>query len=248
MQRILSWVYFLLGLAGNIRFALYTGIALLVSVFSAAYALVQQTPLPLVALLFIAVFLIVVGLVNYAVNWRVARQNQPTQLDAQEPWRGQDALDAYLKQMQQWLDDENRPLLELPPEAPRRKSARIQTREVLRRLDPDGKRSVLQFLQEQGLIKHDETTISMYEADLSEASLSGVSVTDAKLDYAILRNADLSDATLCGDSQVNIAGLEASTQKGGDYFDYTRPMRTSSFLMPSSMARSWRVPRWCAAK
>jgi len=86
--------------------------------------------------------------------------------------------------------------------------ARARTLTVLSRLDPEDKRSVLQFLYESGLILRDEGTgtavdepsaligdctpyVLLRGADLSGASLSGASLSDTNLREADLRDADL---------------------------------------------------------
>ncbi len=157
-------------------------------------------------------------------------ESPPTELEAQERWRRQEALDAYLKQMQRWLDDENKPLLELPPESPHRRAARTRTLEVLKRLDPDGKRSVVLFLHEQGLIKQSENVISLRDADLVGANLAGMSLTDTNLDYAILRDADLSRAKFCRYFSTAKEGRVTPIQEGDEPFDRMRPTLASSFF------------------
>lgn len=197
--------------------------------------LLRYIELPLLGLI---LALIVVGPARIrksareAIDWY---RNKPEseasrELEAQERWRGQDALDSYLEQMQRWLDDENKPLLELPPEAPRRRLARTRTLEVLKRVGPDGKRSVLQFLHEQGLIKHSENVISMRDADLSRANLSGMSLTNTNLDYAILRDADLGHAKLCRYFTRVKEGQVTRGQEGGEPFDRMHPTQASSFF------------------
>lgn len=121
------------------------------------------------------------------------------ELEAQEQWRAQDALDVYLNQMQQWLDDEDRPLPALPYKDQRRKMARTRTLTMLKRLDPDGKRDVLQFLHEHELIKGDDPVIRLDTADLSNANLARMTLVDANVSGANLRGADLSDAVCRGE-------------------------------------------------
>ncbi len=116
------------------------------------------------------------------------------ELEIQERWRAEDALEAYLNQMQQWLGSKDQPLSASSYEDPRRKMARTRTLTILRRLDPRGKRDVLQFLQEHGLIKAEDPVIRLSSADLSGANLVRMNLTETNLSGANLSGADLSRA------------------------------------------------------
>jgi hypothetical protein len=121
--------------------------------------------------------------------------------EREEQWREQEALDRYLAQMQEWLEDENRPLLKSRPADQRRKLARTQTLTVLKKLGPNGKRDVLEFLWEQALIKNSSFIIHpivrLAGADLSNAHLANIDLYGANLDGINLSGADLSGARLC---------------------------------------------------
>lgn len=134
-----------------------------------------------------------------------ARQNTEAQLNQLQD----EALDRYIADMRQWIDDPNAPLGQLPPEHPHRKSAQEDTKRILSRLSPDGKREVVSFLHGRDLIKAGGPIISLVRADLSGATLSDLGLTDAALSYANLRGANLSDARLC-----NFTTTEADIQKG----------------------------------
>ena len=148
-------------------------------------------PRPLLAVVFIGMFLIGVGAVNHIQNWRVARRNR---IDPEDQRREQDALDKYFAQMEQWLRG---------PEAPLRQddSVRVSAQErtigILPGLSPEGKRRVVRFLHRHELIKVGTARISLAHADLSSANLSGLGLQDSLLTGASLRDANLSDARLC---------------------------------------------------
>jgi uncharacterized protein YjbI with pentapeptide repeats len=75
---------------------------------------------------------------------------------------------------------------------------RAQTLTVLERLDPDRKRSLLQFLYESGLLRRDKLVVSLVLADLSEANLRESKLGEADLSRANLRGANLFAADLRG--------------------------------------------------
>lgn len=168
-------------------------------------------------------------------NLRGVPTNQPEadrarELETQERRFADDALETYRTQIEQWLHDKDKPLQGSTRDDAVVASAQERTFAVLKRLDPGGKRDVLRFVHRHRLIKHGETIISMREADLSEADLSSISLTDANLDYVILRGADLSCAKLCGSFRMGSAEHAASAQRQGDWFDLACPMRASSFF------------------
>jgi len=171
--------------------------------------------------------LILVAIGLYFVYRTVtSRLPQIRELEIQERWRGQDALNNYFGQMQQ-LENESRPLATLPREDPRRKMARTRTLEVLKRLDPDGKRAVVQFLYEHELIRGGDPVIRLNTADLSNANLSRMEMFDANLDGVILRDADLSGAKLC-QLRGQVASWLNAIPMGGDFNDLLQPSSASS--------------------
>jgi hypothetical protein len=119
------------------------------------------------------------------------------EIEAQERWREQDTLEKYFAEMRQRLDDNDTPLNQLPPDRPALKSAQEDTKWILQRLSPEGKRKVVSFLHGRGLIRAGSPIISLVRADLSEANLSDLGLADAALSYANLSGADLSDSRLC---------------------------------------------------
>lgn len=159
--------------------------------------------------------------------YRNLRQPEKVQeLETQERWRGQDALDKYLDQMLQWIDDENRPLATLSYDDPRRKMARTQTLAILNRLDPNGKREVVRFLHEHGLIRGKPSVVPLYGADLSDANLTEMDLRGTNFDGANLSGADMSRSMFCG-FVGHSAGFSKVAQRGGEWQDLMRPMTVS---------------------
>jgi hypothetical protein len=97
-------------------------------------AYLQNVPLWLVGVCIFALYVVALafgGRLAEAVRKRLPVQQtderterretgRERELETQERWREQDALDKYFDQMQQWLDDESRPLLETRPAEQRR--------------------------------------------------------------------------------------------------------------------------------
>jgi uncharacterized protein YjbI with pentapeptide repeats len=79
-----------------------------------------------------------------------------------------------------------------------RSVARSRTLTVLGGLDGNGKRTVLRFLQEAGLIAAPSPTIDLNGADLHAADLSGTNLANAELSGVDLTDANLRGAGLGG--------------------------------------------------
>jgi uncharacterized protein YjbI with pentapeptide repeats len=77
-------------------------------------------------------------------------------------------------------------------------SAQAQTLTVLPDLDPDQKRTVMQFLYQAGLIDKDNPRIGLFYADLTSANLKGSDAQENRfvLDNTNLRGVNLQDADL----------------------------------------------------
>src|SRR5215216_368365 len=169
--------------------------------------------------------LIVPGVLALGVYWlnrRQAERDQQAEVAQQERelavenQRAQDAaLEAYLHQMSQLLLDKERPLRSAQPGDDAQVVARARTLTVLPRLNSERKRSVVEFLSEAGVLygEHQkivvmsffpiagatditDAVVSLAEADLREANLSGFDLSRANLIKADLRGADLSSANL----------------------------------------------------
>jgi uncharacterized protein YjbI with pentapeptide repeats len=110
--------------------------------------------------------------------------------------RAQDeALQAYLDQLSSLLLEED--LRESEEGSEVRTLARARTATVMQRLDADGNRNVVRFMDEAGLTKHSPSSIRLLAGvDLRGAHLEGVDLGSADLSDANLRYADLNDANL----------------------------------------------------
>ena len=106
------------------------------------------------------------------------------------------ALQGYINEISELLLEKNLRDSQLEDEV--RKIARVRTLTVLRRLDAERKGSVLQFLQESGLIGKDKRIIKLTGADLSGANLYLAILSGADLKGANLKGAILSGANLIG--------------------------------------------------
>lgn len=151
-------------------------------------------------------------------------------VQAQEKWRAQDALERYIVKMQGQILDEDKPLASLPYDDPRRAMARTWTLEILRRLDPDGKRDVVRFLYEHGLIKAKQPVISLRGADLTGANLARMGLSGSNLSGADLSGADLSGASFCDFHGSGASWLKA-VERGGGWEDLMDPMTTSDLSL-----------------
>jgi hypothetical protein len=187
--------------------------------------------------------LIVPAALALGVYWLNRRQNERDQQaeDAQqeralavESQRAQDeALQAYLDQMAQLLTDKERPLHEAQPGDSLSTVARARTLTVLGRLDSGRKRSVLEFLyesrlidQEQALLHEDgrierrHNLVSLRQADVRGAYLSGAHLYGADLSWSYLRGADLWAAKGVTNEQLSAASsLEGATMPNGQKYE-----------------------------
>jgi uncharacterized protein YjbI with pentapeptide repeats len=145
-----------------------------------------------------------------------------------------DALQSYLEHMGELLVDEKLRNSKEDDEA--RTLARARTLTVLARLDPKGKRSVLQFLYESKLISKEQTVVKLCGDDLrsgavlrlavlshDDPSLGGADLSGADLRNAVLKGANLSgvnliDANLVG---ANLIGtdLSGANLRGANFSD-----------------------------
>jgi hypothetical protein len=160
--------------------------------------------------------------------WFTAQQQEREEQRAEneqrlEDQRAQDvALQAYLDQMNNLLLEHN--LRNSKEDSGVRTLARARTLTVLGRLDPSRKTAVMQFLVEADLVQSvegREPVIMLFDADLSEANLSGAYLSEANLtgvadlsranlSYAYLFDTDLSYANL---SHVNLNGANLNGAK-----------------------------------
>ena len=135
----------------------------------------------------------------------------------------QDALDRYFAQMEQWLHGPDAPLRQ---DDSVRVSAQERTLGILPGSSPDGKRRVMRFLHKHELIKVGTAMISLTNADLSKANLSGLRLTGALLVKVKFRNADLTDAGLC-DYQAIGVDLQRMIERGAPQRNLSQPINVS---------------------
>src|SRR6266481_4398707 len=133
------------------------------------------------------------------VAWFTTRQGQVSDAENKDNER-EAALQAYIDNMLELLLAKN--LRSSTEDEEVQKIARVRTLTVLRRLDAERKGSVLQFLQESGLIGKDKRVIN-----LTGANLSGADLSKANLSGVVLSGADLSLANLIG---ANLSGVYLS--------------------------------------
>jgi hypothetical protein len=153
-------------------------------------------------------------------------ENRATQAAAER--RAQDdTLQAYLDGMSQLLTDKELALHSAQPGDSLSTVARARTLTVLSRLDGGRKGSVLEFLYESRLIDREQAfldesdriekrhnIISLEQADLSGANLSGAYLTRAKL-----RVANLSWAYVIGAHVSEVRSLEGATMPDGQKYE-----------------------------
>lgn len=150
----------------------------------------------------------VLAVAGYVINLTISRSEQ----EATKQWakseqeialdnQREEALQAYIDKMSELLLKDHLGKLtsdrKLKPEYEEvRTIAEARTLTVLPRLDSKRKRSILQFLHKSRLILKDNTILELKEADLrganlTNACLSLVKLTDANLTNTILSGADL---------------------------------------------------------
>ena len=138
------------------------------------------------------------------VAWFTTKQGQVSDAENKDNQR-EAALQAYIDNMLELLLAKN--LRSSTEDEEVQKIARVRTLTVLRRLDAERKGSVLQFLQESGLIGKDKRVINLTGANLIGANLSGANLSGVYLSRADLSGADLSKANLSG---VVLSGADLS--------------------------------------
>src|SRR5216683_652849 len=138
------------------------------------------------------------------VAWFTTKQGQVGDAENKDNQR-EAALQAYIDNMLELLLAKN--LRSSTEDEEVQKIARVRTLTVLRRLDAERKGSVLQFLQESGLIGKDKRVINLTGANLIGANLIGANLSGANLSGVYLSRADLSGADL---SKANLSGVVLS--------------------------------------
>ena len=106
-----------------------------------------------------------------------------------------EALQAYLDQLSDLLLEKDLRNSEEGSEV--RTLARARTATVIQRLDAEGNRNVIRFLNEAGLTKNRRSSIRLLAGvDLQGAQLGGADLGSTDLSYTNLSDADLSGANL----------------------------------------------------
>jgi uncharacterized protein YjbI with pentapeptide repeats len=128
-------------------------------------------------------------LIAQFVNAHLTRTTQENQQVLDQESRQNSELQSYLSNVAE-LPSNRDPAADT--------SAQAQTLTVLPDLDPDQKRTVVQFLYQAGLIDKDNPRIRLFYADLTSAELKGSDAQENvfELDNANLRGVNLTDADL----------------------------------------------------
>ena len=144
-----------------------------------------------------------------------AQQEQRESEEAIETARAEEAsLQAYLDYISRLLTDPDRPLRRTHMGDNLSVVARAQTLTVLGRLEDEArKRSVLQFLQEAGLIDRTYPVVNLRGADLQGANLIGAYLQEANLQEVYLQEAYLQEANLEG-AYLQEADLQGADLQG----------------------------------
>jgi uncharacterized protein YjbI with pentapeptide repeats len=169
---------------------------------------------------YVLAFFLFVGFLTSVIRPRV----QP---DAQE------RLDAYFAQVEQWLHGPDAPLRQ---DDSVRVSAQERTVGILPRLSPEGKRSVLRFLHRHDLIGVGTALISLNNADLRRANLSGLGLQGSLITDANLSKADLSDAKFCNYRPTG-ADWDRAFVRGVLQSNLSQPIQ-ESYLIGSNLRRA----------
>jgi hypothetical protein len=178
---------------------------------------------------------ITIGAAVPLLNWLQKRR----ELDV-ENQRAQDAsLEAYEDKMERLILDSELRKSEWDTDV--RDVARMHTLSVLRRLDPNRKRLVVQFLLDgeliryvkrvtpEGLTQEDPPIISLRKADLTEANLARMFLIMANLSGAQLVGADLSN-TYLSSAQAGSADIFRAMREGLNIEDVERPVAASTLI------------------
>jgi uncharacterized protein YjbI with pentapeptide repeats len=154
------------------------------------------------SLLFVPLMIVGIGIwfTWWQNNSQQALEARQRAQEAQSQARNS-ALQAYLDQMQHLVLDENLPSASEDDHVIA--IARARTLAVLRVMSSEGKRTLVQFLDESSLIQKDRSIVSLRAADLRDADLSGTDLRGADLSGADLSNANLSDG-------ANLRGADLS--------------------------------------
>ncbi len=170
--------------------------------------------------------LIIIPAVLASAAYSFTAWNSSTQSMIAEDNNREAALQNYLDKMAGYL--ENRGKEDAPNEADLHKVVRTKTLTMLRRLDVNRSKIVVQFLRDSQLISTTTALVDLHDVDLSKvdmhgndlhnvglssADLHGANLRGTILRSAILRSADLSDADLQGANLLS-ADLSYASLRG----------------------------------
>jgi len=175
--------------------------------------------LPIAGALFIPV---VIALGTWRITWqqgKIEDQRAQAERNVAEQRAQDEALQAYLDQMNQLLLDKDLRASDKDSEV--RTLARARTLTVLGRLGPSRQGQVVQFLAEADLLRQ-------HIISLNEADLSGANLTDANLDEADLNHAKLGLTFLEG-AQLTFANLTDADLGSGASADYLEDHKAEGF-------------------
>jgi uncharacterized protein YjbI with pentapeptide repeats len=147
------------------------------------------------------------AVVGFGAVWYTGQQGKVSDRENKDNQR-ETALQAYIDKMSELLLDKNLSESRLGDTV--RDIARARTLTLLHRLDDGRKRSVVQFLYENNLIKNEKHIVDLAEADLSSADLGWAYLPNANLSYADLRDANICLSNLI---EANLSGADLSNAK-----------------------------------
>jgi uncharacterized protein YjbI with pentapeptide repeats len=173
----------------------------------------------------------------------LSAQTENLQRFIQESKVQEASLQAYLDQMSTLLLQEN--LREAGDSSAVRAIAQARTATVIQKLDTDGNRDLIRFLNEAGLTGIDQSSISILAgADLRGAHLEDVDLSTIDLSGAILSGANLSGANLTSanlnGANLSGASLESATLDGAflDNVDLSRANLSRASMAGASLSDS----------
>jgi uncharacterized protein YjbI with pentapeptide repeats len=177
---------------------LITAIGLVASAYDKVFSPAVRRTISRNAPLVSALIALLGVLIAQFVNAHLTRTTQENQQMLDQESRQNSELQSYLSNV-----------AELPsnPDPAADTSAQAQTLTVLPDLDPDQKRTVMQFLYQAGLIDKENSRIRLFYANLTSADLKG---SDAQENVFVLNNANLRGVNLTD------ADLEYTSMEGSD--------------------------------
>ncbi len=116
--------------------------------------------------------------------------------------RSEDELKEWRKQIQEWVL-EDKPLANAQLDDSRRDLTATRTRALLKKLDPDQKREVLETMAYCNLLDRSSTAVILNKADFSYANLADLHLRNVWLGLICFRKADFTGATF---SDFDVSG------------------------------------------